>query len=183
MRDRDRGGDQIMLSIVVLSLAAAQPASTTSADAISTDIDMSEWGSFKSLHLNLRNGAYTVTAVPSVDPLTRRPAAAPRGGILSQEQRARLSPLIRPALAEGLTDPICDRTPRLNHAVVSNGGTPAMQITVGGRVFRSALSFQCWRPAARKLDTALNDAFADVVRAMDHEISKPVRENRAGSIQ
>ncbi len=170
-----------MLPTLIFSLAAIGLAPTSSADAISTDIDMSEWGSFKLLNLNLRTGVYTVTAQPSVDPLTRLPAAAPRRGTLTEKQRARLSPLIRTALTEGLTDQACNRNPRLNHALTGNGGTPAMRITIGGKVFRSAPSYQCWRPAARKLDTALNDAFLDVVRAMDHEISGPARGEVSGA--
>ena len=56
-----------------------------------------------------------------------------------------------------------------------------MRIAIGVQMVRSAVSYQCWRPAARKLDKELNDLFWNVTSAMNVEAGRAPRVMTSGA--
>jgi len=148
--------------MTLAAVAASAPVMAAPDSVITTDIAVSEWGAYQSLALNMRTGAYTVTAFPNTYSSTKPDVGISQRGMLSRDELRKIQPVYRSALTQGLVNRQCDRDPQRNHLIIGNSRVPLLLMKMGGRVYRAARSYQCWTPAAHALNRQLEKSFEPV---------------------
>lgn len=155
-----------MLPLFAAFIAAAQPAPASrpleigrTAWVFST-IAHSEWCPAGNVMLDLRTGQYTLTArAPRRicnDVGLERPST--RGRLTGPSLEA-LRAAYDLAMIQGLENPDCQPSKRLNKFVISNGGTPVLVLTSGRGTLSAPGELSCWSDAADALHNELDHAF------------------------